>query len=449
MRTFSKDVIVVCVCAVILATIATVFADESSAPIISDVSASVGVSTATITWTTDIESTSQVEYGEGDRYGSATNVDETLTTSHSVDLIELQPNTLYHYRVHTVNSLGDESISDDYTFSTSPDESIDSEAPEAITTLEIDTVTSDSIELSWNVPNDENGVSVYHLDSAQESIDEDSFYDTTRVTLVELRIDPIETTGTKHIYEVTGLSPATIYYFAIKSADPSGNFSAISNVVFTKTASVESTPVATSTTSSSSKKNVGSVGYHPVEVTLVTIAKSLSATTKDLKLGETNSDIGKIQKVLATDATLYPEGIVSDYFGPLTQAAIERLQSRLNLPVTGVVDSAVIDALPNLPTVQSVFRSPIFENTTVTSADISKTFSHDLEFGNQGDDIKTLQTFLSARGLLPKSGLTGLFDDETRLGVINFQKSHSISPAVGYVGPITRSKILEIITLVQ
>ncbi len=91
-----------------------------SGPVISSVSvSSITTSSANVTWTTDVAATSQVEYGTSTAYGSLTTLDSNLVTSHSVSLAGLTTNTLYHYRVHSKNSSGIETISGDAVFQTS------------------------------------------------------------------------------------------------------------------------------------------------------------------------------------------------------------------------------------------------------------------------------------------------------------------------------------------
>ena len=76
-------------------------------------------SSATISWTTDEAATSQVEYGATDAYGSATPVDEELTTSHSVTLAGLEPDTTYHFSAKSKDASGNEATSaTDQTFTT-------------------------------------------------------------------------------------------------------------------------------------------------------------------------------------------------------------------------------------------------------------------------------------------------------------------------------------------
>ncbi|MBW8042178.1 MAG: hypothetical protein FVQ85_19565 [Planctomycetes bacterium] len=93
---------------------------DTNAPVISNVQTSnVTASQATITWNTDEASNSQVEYGLDTNYGSATNLDSSLVTSHSVLLTGLSQSTAYHFRVKSADTSGNESTSGDNTFTTS------------------------------------------------------------------------------------------------------------------------------------------------------------------------------------------------------------------------------------------------------------------------------------------------------------------------------------------
>lgn len=73
---------------------------------------------ATITWNTNENSTSQVEYGLDNSYGNTTPLETTFVTSHSVVLTWLSPSTTYHFRVISADASENESISQDNTFIT-------------------------------------------------------------------------------------------------------------------------------------------------------------------------------------------------------------------------------------------------------------------------------------------------------------------------------------------
>lgn len=96
---------------------------ETTPPNISNVQAgSVTSNSALITWSTDENSNSVVEYGVSTAYGSRagdTAENATYVANHSVSLTGLAANTLYHYRVKSTDALGNTSTSGDFTFQTS------------------------------------------------------------------------------------------------------------------------------------------------------------------------------------------------------------------------------------------------------------------------------------------------------------------------------------------
>lgn len=91
-------------------------------PVISVVSyGTPGEADVTITWTTDEVSTTQVEYGTTIGYWTLTTLNATPLTTHSVTITGLALNTLYYFRVRSVDPTGNDAISDGYTFTTLED----------------------------------------------------------------------------------------------------------------------------------------------------------------------------------------------------------------------------------------------------------------------------------------------------------------------------------------
>jgi len=82
-------------------------------------SSGITLSGATITWTTNEASDSQVEYGLTASYGSSTSLNTSLGTSHSMALSGLTASTTYHYRVKSRDAAGNLGTSGDYSFTTS------------------------------------------------------------------------------------------------------------------------------------------------------------------------------------------------------------------------------------------------------------------------------------------------------------------------------------------
>jgi plastocyanin/peptidoglycan hydrolase-like protein with peptidoglycan-binding domain len=56
---------------------------------------------------------------------------------------------------------------------------------------------------------------------------------------------------------------------------------------------------------------------------------------RTLSYGATGADVTQLQQFLAKDATVYPEGTVSGYFGSLTQAAVQRWQTKHGIVSSG------------------------------------------------------------------------------------------------------------------
>jgi len=91
---------------------------DATAPILSNVAAVPGLTSAAITWSSDKPASSQVEYGLTTAYGSFTPEDGTLVQSHSQTVSGLNANSLYHFRVHSADLAGNPAFSGDYTFTT-------------------------------------------------------------------------------------------------------------------------------------------------------------------------------------------------------------------------------------------------------------------------------------------------------------------------------------------
>ena len=98
-------------------------APSNNPPVLSNVAATgITSSAATITWTTDIPSSSQVLYGTGSSYTQSTTLDTTQVTSHSQTITGLTPSTTYHFAVQSTGSASppNTSTSPDNQFTTSP-----------------------------------------------------------------------------------------------------------------------------------------------------------------------------------------------------------------------------------------------------------------------------------------------------------------------------------------
>jgi hypothetical protein len=106
----------------------------------------------------------------------------------------------------------------------------DTTPPDMIIDLAASNVTHTTVDLSWTATGDDGKVgtaSAYDLRYSTATITAGNWASGTKVTGLPKPAVP----GTKESFKVTGLTPNTKYYFAIKAMDEKNNTAAISNVV--------------------------------------------------------------------------------------------------------------------------------------------------------------------------------------------------------------------------
>lgn len=67
--------------------------------------------------------------------------------------------------------------------------------------------------------------------------------------------------------------------------------------------------------------------------------------TQQLEFGMTNPEVATLQTFLAADSTIYPQGLVTSYFGFLTKSAVSNFQSRNNIDAIGRVGPITLAAI--------------------------------------------------------------------------------------------------------
>ena len=60
--------------------------------------------------------------------------------------------------------------------------------------------------------------------------------------------------------------------------------------------------------------------------------------TKELYKGVSGNEVKEVQKFLKQFSEIYPEGLVTGYYGPLTEKAVKKFQTKEGLPATGKID---------------------------------------------------------------------------------------------------------------
>jgi len=184
------------------------------------------------------------------------------------------------------------------------------------------------------------------------------------------------------------------------------------------------------------------------------VARSVSPVfNKNLTRGSKGDDVRNLQKLLAQDKTVYPEGIVSGVFGPMTEKAVKKFQAKYSLPQVGTVGPATRSILNVVASVSpsAAVQQPSVPSKSVSSSPVSPAgaISKRLQKGMKDSQISTLQQWLSQdKDIYPEGTVSGFYGPLTEKAVQKFQEKYGIAgpgeAGYGVVGPKTRAKLLEI-----
>lgn len=280
-------------------------------------------------------------------------------------------------------------------------------------------------------------------------------------------------------YVDTGVGTGTAFYYRVTASDTSGNASAQSSSsgaterqqggsaggVGSSTGggnSVTATSPATTTTKTATDLTASPTVPAGELKTISTLSLFSAAITpgfvfvKRLTRGVTSSDIRELQKILATDPEVYPEGIVSGYYGPLTVKSVKKFQEKHGIAKAGdsgygevgPVTRAKLNELAagNAPSVAKKEEVVQMSSPEVT---FGFKFTKRLVQGVTNDDTRELQRALASDPeVYPEGITTGYYGPLTTKAVKVFQEKYGIAKAgdsgYGEVGPATRAKLNEL-----
>jgi len=166
---------------------------------------------ATVTWATNTNTDSIVEYGLTSKYGDSTG-SGVLTKVHSIEMKGLAQNTTYHYRVGGVDKFGNKILGNDLTFKTQKDTAgpkISEIRSEILRSS--DETGNEKISVIVNFTTDEEATSYVEY---AEGISLASYNKKTRQN---------PTLNLSHSTLIEGLKPATTYHYRIVTKDKYGN----------------------------------------------------------------------------------------------------------------------------------------------------------------------------------------------------------------------------------
>lgn len=180
---------------------------------------------AAILWITDEPADSFVEYALSEDYAGARSVHLTeLIRQHRVTVSGLQANTRYYYRVRSTDAAGNAS---DYARGVFRTRSHADDRPPVVTQgPAVEGITDATATVCWRT----NEVSTSMVE-----------YATTAAFTGALRVDDPALVD-DHRVPLTGLSPNTLYYYRVRSADGDGNLPEPSRGTFRTLRSPDLTP---------------------------------------------------------------------------------------------------------------------------------------------------------------------------------------------------------------
>ena len=152
---------------------------------------------------------------------------------------------------------------------------------------------------------------------------------------------------------------------------------------------------------------------------------------KYYRVGSRGTEIAQLQKDLT--AMGYSTKGVDGIFGNNTKNAVIAFQRAHGLTADGIAGPKTLEELA---------YSKVQDRQTGRIVDSVK-LSRNISMGSKGQDVKDLQSQLSQLGFY-KSSLDGIFGQNTRAAVINFQKSRHIT-ADGIAGSQTKKELAEAI----
>jgi hypothetical protein len=253
-------------------------------PVISNVLVSnVTNTSATITWTTDQASSSLVNFGTTNGYGSSSTLDTTLVTSHSVTLTGLTLGTTYDFDVVSANAGAMSATSGNSTFMTTSVVS----SPPVITNVATTNLTSTSVTMTWTTDQPSSSLVNYGTTMSYGSSS------TLNTTLV-----------TSHSVTLSGLAASTAYDFDVVSANAAAQSTTSPNSTFSTLASTATPP------------QVGYVDFWGVNNTGITISWSTDVLASTQLAYGTTTSLGQLSPLQT--ALTQSHGVVLTTLNPGT-----------------------------------------------------------------------------------------------------------------------------------
>ncbi|GEM_PF-1491136 len=172
---------------------------------------------------------------------------------------------------------------------------------------------------------------------------------------------------------------------------------------------------------------------------------AITTLSRGLTFGSEGNDVRALQEALASMKDVYPEGLVTGYYGALTKTAVAKFQMKY-----GIVSSSsdpgygYVGPMTRAKLAEVFGSAPVAGTSAPSVSAAQAALTRDLDPGDSGNDVTQLQVYLAADAeLYPEGKVTGYYGSLTTAAVKRFQARYGIAQ-VGRVGPQTRAKLNEV-----
>ena len=402
-----------------------------------------GTTNTTLSINTDENATCKYSIVTGIAYASMSNIFSTTGgTSHSQSIAGLTNGTSYTYYLRCMD-VGGNSNNTDVTVSFSVAPFVDVTAPSVPTGLTLGSVSAEEVIFSWDASSDDvdvHGYKIYRNRTLIGSTIVTNFsgFGIVQLTHYSYTVSAFDAAGN----ESAQSSPLTVMTPAFTVPTPLRDLNGRRNSNGTRT----SWAIKTDPTLPEAKSNP--VSDQMSQNSQFTIYGT--PLTKDLFFGQQDMEVEYLQKFLAQFPALYPESLVTGYFGPLTRQAVERFQCKYNIVCSGTPNENGYGRVG--PRTRNVINEMLFGSVSAESPVVQTgTWSSisALWFGVSGPEVSALQRSLAKdSSIYPQGLVTGYFGELTREAVRRFQCMNNIvcsgdesSTGYGRVGAVTSNAI--------
>ncbi len=91
---------------------------------------------------------------------------------------------------------------------------------------------------------------------------------------------------------------------------------------------------------------------------VVKVEEQLEKLTKHLQLGSKDKEVTILQEFLKQDPDIYPEGMVTGYYGPLTEKAVKKFQEKNGIEAIGIVGPKTLAKINEVIEEKQIISTP-------------------------------------------------------------------------------------------